>query len=122
MKSEFRPLAALLTILAAEDLVMVPIMAHANPAPPMPATVLSGALGVATLVSIPGLVQGRTWAYWAAMISRVLDAANSVLGVAFGPGPVFVVGSAFALILSIAAIVLLIRLRPRRAVPAASGI
>jgi hypothetical protein len=125
MKAGFRPLAALLAILGAEDLVMVPIMIGANHhhagTPPAAAIVLSGVLGAATLASIPGLAQGRRWALWVAVISRIVDAVNSLLGVAFGPGVVFVVSGAFALVLSIAAVLLLIRLRPRRAVRAASS-
>jgi hypothetical protein len=121
MKSGFKPLAALLAILAVQDLVMVPIMAHANPGPPLPATVLSGVLGIATLVSIPGLARGRRWAYWVALVSRILDALSAALGTAFGPAALFVAVGAAALILSIAAIVLLVRLRSRTAGLAASG-
>jgi hypothetical protein len=121
MKSEFRPVAALLAILAAGDLVMIPVMTHVNPAPPTAATILSGLLGIATLASIPGLAQGRRWAFWVAVASRLLDAANSALGVAFGSAAVFEIVGAITLVLSIAAIVLLARRRSRRAVAAASG-
>ncbi len=125
MKSGFRQLAALLAVVGAEDLVMVPFMIDANQhnagTPPMAAIVLSGVLGAATLASIAGLAKGRRWAFWVAVISRIVDVLNSVLGVLAGPGAVFVIGGAFALILSVPAVILLVRLRPRGAVRAATG-
>jgi hypothetical protein len=121
MKSGFRPLAVLLAVLGIVDLAMVPVMINANNPPPMAATILSGVLGVVTLVSIPGLAQGRRWALWVAVISRVLDAVSCVLGAVGGPAAGFKVAGVIGLILSIAAIVLLVRVSPRRAVRAASG-
>jgi hypothetical protein len=125
MKPRFRPLAILLAILGVADLVMVPFMANASPSnggpPPMPAIVLSGVLGAVTLVSIAGLAQGRRWGFRAAMISRAVQLVNYLLGAAFGPGLGFKVVGVLGLALSIPAIVLLARLRPRRAVPATSG-
>ena len=125
MKSAFRPLAAFLAFLGAADLVMVPFMIQANHhhagTPPMPAVVLSAVLGVATLAAIPGLAQGRRWAFWVALTSRVVDAVSCLLGALGGPAAGFKVAGAIGLVLSVAAVVLLVRVTPRRAVRAASG-
>jgi hypothetical protein len=121
MKSPVTPLTALLAVLGIEDLAMIPVMVQAHNEPPMAATVLSGVLGAATLASIPGLARGRRWAFWTALVSRIVDALNSTMGLLAGPEVIFKAGGAFALILSIVAIVLLVRVSPRRAVRAASG-
>jgi hypothetical protein len=125
MKSGFRTLATLLAIIGVGDLVMVPIMIQANHhhagTPPMPAVVLSGVLGVAILAGIVGLAQGRRWAFWVAMIGLIVNAVNSLLGVVAGPGVGFAAVGIVALILSVPAVVLLVRLSPRRAVRTASG-
>jgi len=127
MKLGLRNLAALLAILGVVDLVMVPFMIEANHhtanAIPPPAIVLGAVLGIATLASIRGVVQGRRWAFWVATICRILDTITSVLGVFAGPGIGFVVVGAVTVVLSIAAIVAMGRLNPRRAPRgAASGI
>jgi hypothetical protein len=125
MKSGFKVLAALLAIIGVVNLVMVPIMIQASHhhagTPPMPAVVASGVLGVAILASIIGLTQGRRWAFWVAMIGLIVNAVNSFLGAVAGPGPGFVAVGVIALILSVPAVVLLVRLSPGRAVRAASG-
>jgi hypothetical protein len=120
MKSNFKFLAALLVVAGVIDLVMIPFMIHAtsthpSSAPPAAAIVLSGVLGVATLATIPALAQGRRWAFWVVMITRILDLLNSALGAAFGPGVIFHVASVVTILASIPAIVLLVRLNPRRA-------
>ena len=122
MKSPTTSLAVLLAVVGIEDLAMIPFMvgAPAHDQPPMAATALSGVLGVVTLACIPGLARGRRWAFWAALVTRLLDAANSFMGLAAGPEVIFKVGGAFALVLSIAAIVLLVRVRPGRAARATS--
>jgi hypothetical protein len=121
MKSYINPLTAILAILGLEDLVMVPIMLGAHSQPPMAAIIASGVLGVATLASIPGLMQGRRWAFWTTLVCRIVDALSAVLGAAGGPEPGFKVAAVVALVLSIAAIVMLIRFSRRRAVGAASA-
>jgi hypothetical protein len=121
MKSPFTPLAALLAVLGIEDLAMVPVMVQAHSQPPQAAIVLSGLLGVATLATIPGVLQGRRWAFWAALACRVIDAANSLLGALFGPEPVFKIVGWIALVLSVAAIALLVRNRSRSAATVAAG-
>jgi hypothetical protein len=121
MKAYINPLAVLLAVLGLEDLIMVPIMLGAHSQPPMAAIVASGVLGAATLVSIPGLAQGRRWALWTALACRIVDALSSALGVAGGPEPGFKVAGALALVLSVAAIVMLFRFSRRRAVGAASA-
>jgi hypothetical protein len=124
MKSGFKALAALLAILGGLDLVMVPFMYQANHhhagTPPMAAVVLNVVLGVAILASIAGLGQGRRWAFWVALISLIVSAVSDFLGVVAGPGPGFAASGVFALVLSVPAVVLLVRLSPRRAVRAAS--
>jgi hypothetical protein len=121
MKSHINPLTALLAILGLEDLIMVPFMLSAHSQPPMAATVASGVLGIVTLAAIPGLVQGRRWAFWTTLVCRIIDALSAVLGTAGGPEAGFKVAAAVALVLSIAAIVMLIRFSRRRAVGAASA-
>jgi hypothetical protein len=119
MKSYLNPLTALLALLGLEDLVMVPFMLGAHSQPPMAATVASGVLGVGTLASIPGLMQGRRWAFWTTLACRIVDALSGALGAAGGPEPGFKVAAAVALVLSVAAIVLVIRFSRRRGVAAA---
>jgi hypothetical protein len=121
MKSYINPLAALLAILGLQDLIMVPIMLEAHSQPPMAAIIASGVLGAATLASIPGIARGRRWAFWTALACRIVDALSSALGAAGGPEPGFKVAGAVALVLSVAAIVMLIRFSRRRAVAAASA-
>jgi hypothetical protein len=87
----------------------------------MPAVVLSGVLGVAILASMAGLGEGRRWAFWMAMISLIVSAVSDFLGVVAGPGPGFAAVGIIALVLSVPAVVLLVRLSSRRAVRAASG-
>jgi hypothetical protein len=125
MKSGFKAVAALLAVLGALDLVMVPFMYQANHhhagTPPMAAVVLNVVLGAAILASIAGLAQARRWAFWVAIISLIVSAVSDFLGVVAGPGPGFAAVGVIALVVSVPAIVLLVRLSPRRAVRAASG-
>jgi hypothetical protein len=126
MKANFKFLATLLAVAGVIDLVMIPFMinaanTHPSSAPPAAATILSGVLGVATLAAIPALAQGRRWAFWVVMIARILDIANSALGAAFGPGVIFHIASVVIILASIPAIVLMVRLNPRRAARAAGN-
>jgi hypothetical protein len=121
MKSLVTPLAVLLAVLGLEDLIMIPVMIQAHNQPPMPVTILSGVLGAAFLASIPGLARGRRWAFWTAMACLIVNAVNSALAVMAGPEAVFKAGGALGLVLSVAAIVLLIRTSPRRIARTASG-
>ena len=88
----------------------------------MVAIVASGVLGTVTLASIPGLAQGRRWAFWTALACRIVDAASAVLGTAGGPEIVFKAAAAVALVLSVAAIIMLVRFSRRRAVSATSAV
>jgi hypothetical protein len=121
MKSYMNPLAALLAVLGLQDLIMVPIMLGAHSQPPMAAIIASGVLGVGTLASIPGLARGSRWAFWTALACRIIDALSSALGAAGGPEPGFKVDGAVALVLSVAAIVMLIRFSRRRTVAASAA-
>jgi hypothetical protein len=117
MKSGLKTLTALLAALGALDLAMVPFMYQANHhhagTPPMPAVILSGVLGAAILASIAGLSQARRWAFWVAMISLIVSAVSDFLGVVAGPGPGFAAVGVIALVLSVPAVVLLVRTSPR---------
>ena len=121
MKSPITPLAALLAVLGLEDLIIVPVMIHAHSQPPMAAIIASGVLGAVTLASIPGLRQGRRWAFWTALACRIVDAVSGALGTAGGSQTVLKVAAAVALVLSVAAIILLVRFSRRRAVSATSA-
>jgi hypothetical protein len=126
MKPGLKPLTILLAILGIADLVMVPIMFWANHHyagdPPMPAIVVGALIGAGTLASIAGLRQGRRWGFWLAMVTRILDALTAVLGVTGGPNIFFGVGGVILLVLSVPAIVLLVRVNSRSAIGATSGI
>ncbi len=119
MKPGFKLMTVLLGILGIGDLAMVPFMIAANRhtagTPPVPAIVAAVIIGVATLVSAVGVAQGRRWAFRVAMTCRILDSITSVLGLLARPSAVLTAGGAVGLVLSIAAIVLLVRLNPRRA-------
>ncbi len=125
MKSGLKSLTVLLAILGIGDLAMVPFMIAANlhnaGTPPAPAIVLGAIVGVATLVSAFGVAQGRRWGFILAMTCRILDAASSGLGVLAGPDTFLKVVGGIGLALSVAAIVLLIRLNPRRALRRAAS-
>jgi hypothetical protein len=126
MKSGRTRMAVLLGILGLGDLAMVPFMLAANHHnssgnPPMAAIIVGAILGLATLASIPALLQGRRWAFWVATICRVVDTVSAVLGVFGGPGTLFVVVGAINALLSIAAIVVLVRLSPRAALERATS-
>ena len=126
MKPGLKLMTVLLGILGIGDLAMVPFMIAANHhtagTPPVPAIVAAVIIGVATLVSAVGVTQGRRWAFRVAMTCRILDSISSVLGLLARPSAVLTAGGAVGLVLSIAAIVLLVRLNPRRALRrAASG-
>ena len=118
MKTRTRSLTALLVVLGIGDLVMVPFMIAANHktagSVPVPAIGLGAVLGVATLASLIGIAQGRRWGFLTATISRALDIATSVMGGLFGPALLFRVVGIVTVAASVAAIVLLVRLNPRR--------
>jgi len=121
MKSYIAPLAALLAVLGLEDLIIVPVMVQAHSQPPVAAIIGSGVLGAATLASLPGLARGRRWAFWTALACRIIDAVSGALGTAGGSQTVLEVAAAVALVLSVAAIIMLVRFSRRRAVSAASA-
>jgi hypothetical protein len=126
MKSGLRSLTTLLVILGVGDLAMVlPMLAayhRTAGTPPMPAIVLGAVLGVATLGSVVGVRQGRRWAFVTSIICRALDILSSVLGTFSGPGVLFHVVGVACIALSVPAVVLLVRLDPRRELRrAASG-
>jgi hypothetical protein len=119
MKPRYRPLTVLLTVLGIGDLALVPFMIAANHhtagTPPVPAIAVAALIGVVTLMSAAGLTQGRTWAFRVAMTCRILDAISAILGVTNRPSTLLTITGAIWLVLSVVAIVLLVRLSPRRA-------
>jgi len=121
MKSLFTPLAVILAVVGLEDLIMVPVMIQAHSQPPMAAIIASGVLGAATLACIPGLAQGRRWAFWTALACRIVDGLSGALGTAGGSETVLQVAAAVALVLSVVAIVMLVRFSRRRAASATSA-
>jgi hypothetical protein len=114
MKSLITPLAVILAVVGLEDLIMVPVMVAAHSQPPMAAIIASGVLGAATLACIPGLARGRRWAFWTALACRIVDGLSGALGTAGGSETILRVAAAVALVLSVAAIVLLVRFSRRR--------
>jgi hypothetical protein len=119
MKPQCKLMIVLLAILGVGDLVMVPFMIAANHhtagTPPLPAIVVAAIIGVATLISAIGVARGLRWAFRVAMTCRIIDFLSSFLGLTNHPSAVTTVGGGLGVVLSIAAIVLLIRLNPRRA-------
>jgi hypothetical protein len=119
MKSGLKLLTVLLGILGIGDLVMVPFMIAANHhtagTPPVPAIGVVAVIGIATLVSAVGIVQGWRRAFVIAIACRILDSISAILGLLNRPSAVLTAFGAVGLVLSIAAIVLLVRLNPGRA-------
>jgi hypothetical protein len=119
MKPEYKLMTVLLGILGILDLVAVPLMIvanhHTDGTPPVPAIIVVAIVAVATLVSAVGVAQGLRWAFWVAMTCRIIDSVSNALGLLAHPSAATAVGGGVGLVLSIAAIVLLVRLNPRRA-------
>jgi len=120
MKHGVKLTPVLLGVLGLGDLVSVPFMIAANHhspgQPPMPAIVAMAIIGITTLVSAAGVALGRRWAFRVALVCRVLDTISAALGLAVRPSTPLAVMGAVTLVLSVAAIVLLVRL-PRRGTP-----
>jgi hypothetical protein len=118
MKPDYKLVTVLLGILGILDLVAIPFMIAANHhtagTPPVPAIVVVGIVAVATLVSAVGVAQGLRWAFRVAMTCRIIDGVSNFLGLTAHPSAATTVGGAVGLVLSIVAIVLLVRLNPRR--------
>src|SRR5215475_7778812 len=113
-----RQLTVLLGILGLGDLAMVPFMIaahqHAPGQPPLPAIAAVGIIGIATLASARPAVQGSRRAFRVALTCRVLDSISSILGLAVRPSGALIGLSAWTLALSVAAVILLVRLSPRK--------
>jgi hypothetical protein len=125
MKPDCKLTTVLLVVLGVLDLVAIPFMIAANHhtkgTPPAPAIVVVGVVAVATLIGAAGVARGLRWAFWAAMTARIIDALSNFLGLTNHPTPFTTVGGGVGLVLSIAAIVLLVRVNPRRAARRASA-
>jgi hypothetical protein len=118
MKPDYKLMAVLLAILGVLDLAAVPFMIAANHhtagTPPVPAIIVVAVIGVATLVSAVGVARGLRWAFRVAVTCRIIDAVSNFLGLTNHPSAATTVGGGVGLILSLVAIVLLVRLNPRR--------
>ena len=116
---QYKFMIVLLGLLAILDLVAIPFMIAANHhtagTPPVPAIVVVGIVAVATLVSAVGVARGLRWAFWVAMTGRIIDGGSNFLGLTNHPTVVTAVGGWIGFVGSIVAIVLLVRLNPRRA-------
>jgi hypothetical protein len=119
MKPDFKVTAILLVITGVLDLAAVPFAIGANhhqsDAVPPAAIIVIAIMGVVTLAAALGVTQAARWAFIAALVCRVVDTVSSLLG-AFNHPTVFLgVNGVIIVVLSVAAIVLLVRQFPRRA-------
>lgn len=118
MKPEFKRVTILLGILGILDLAAVPFMIAANHhtagTPPVPAIIVTAVIGVATLASAAGVARGLRWAFRVAVTCRIIDAVSNFLGLTNHPSAVTTVGGGVGLVLSLVAIVMLVRVNPRR--------
>jgi hypothetical protein len=125
MKNAKNVLLASLLVLGIGDLVMVPFMiaaSHRTPGtPPAAAIVLGGLLGLATLAALPGVRQDRRWAFRLSIACRAIDTVTMFLGIVAGPGIGFAIVGVFGVVLSVLAIVLLVRVSPARALRRAAA-
>jgi uncharacterized membrane protein len=88
---------------------------HTAGTPPVPAIVVVGVVAVATFVSAAGVARGLRWAFWVAMTGRIIDGGSNFLGLTNHPTVATTIGGWIGFVGSIVAIVLLVRLNPRRA-------
>jgi hypothetical protein len=120
-----KPTIVLLAVLGIGDLLAVPFLIaahHRNPAqPPVPAIVAIAIFGLATLASAAGLARGRRWPVPVALTCRVLDSVSSLLGLVAHPNAVLDTWAAATLVLSVMAVVLLLRLYPRKSAQPSPG-
>ncbi len=125
MRPDLKLFAIFLGALGVFDLAFVPFMIaeyHRTPGtPPMAAIILGAILGIATLTTAPGVAQGRRWAFAAALALRIVDLVTNALGAINHPDAVLGAGGVAGTVLAIAAIVMLVRLNPRRALRRASS-
>jgi len=101
MRPGIKLTTVLLGVLGIGDLATVPFMIaahHHNPGqPPVPAIVAAVIIGIATLASTVGIVQGRKRAFAVAMTCRILDAISSALGLLARPSAVLTAAGAVGL-------------------------
>jgi hypothetical protein len=125
MKSDLKLTTVLLVILGVLDLVAIPFMIAANHhtkgTPPVAAIAVVGVIAVATLISAVGVARGLRWAFWVAMTARIIDGLSNFLGLTNHPSPATTIGGWVGFVLSIAVIVLLVRVNPRRVARRASA-
>jgi hypothetical protein len=118
MKPELKRVTILLGILGLLDAAAVPFMIaanhHTHGTPPGPAIVIAAIIAVATLISAFGVARGLRWGFRVAMACRIIDAATNFLGLTNHPTPVTTVGGGVGLVLSVLAIIMLVRVNPRR--------
>jgi 4-amino-4-deoxy-L-arabinose transferase-like glycosyltransferase len=118
MKPDYKLTTILLVIAGVLDLVAIPFTLSANhhqsDAVPPVAIVLIAITAVATLAAAFGVAQAMRWAFIVALVFRVLDTFQAVLGALSHPDLILGVNGVILTVLSISAIVLLVRQFPRR--------
>jgi hypothetical protein len=124
MKPELKLVTILLAIIGVGQLANLPFMIaqnHHGGTPPMPAIIVAAIVGVVTLVSAAGVARGLRWAFAVGITCQVIETLSNVLGVLAHPGAILTIVGAVGLVLSVTAIVLLVRHSPRRALRRAAA-
>lgn len=112
MSPETKPAVILLAVCAASDLLAVPPLLGDEPF----IAVLTGVLGILTIVAAVGLARGASWAKPLALGSRALDILTAVPGFAAEmPAPVIV---SVVIVLSLVTIAAVVKARTATASPA----
>jgi hypothetical protein len=115
MSSLRRLTIVILAVCFLEDVIAVPFMVSSSDrtpgTPPGLAIVAGGIIAALTLAGAAGLIRGSRWAWWLSLIARIADLLNSVMGVGAHPTAALTAGGVFAVVASIVAIVLLVRVR-----------
>jgi uncharacterized membrane protein len=111
MIRNYKPVIVLLGALTALDLAAAVLASRVTGSakPPPPAVVSMVILAVLTLVAMYGLWRGARWARPVVYITRGFDVLNGLLGLADRPSIALDVIGAVSIVLSVAAIVLLVR-------------
>ena len=124
MKPELKPVTILLAIIGVGQLANLPFMIaqnHHGGTPPVPAIIVAAVVGIVILASAPGVARGLRWAFTVAITCQAVEAVTNLLGVVAHPGAILTIVGAVGLVLSVTAIMLLVRRSPRRALRRAAG-
>jgi hypothetical protein len=107
----YKPVTVLLGVLTALDLAAAVLASRVTGTakPPPPAVVSMVILAVLTLVAMYGLWRGARWARPVVYVTRGFDVLSGLLGLADRPSVALDVIGVVTIVLSLAAIVLLVR-------------